>query len=131
MTAANPETKYQIKADLGEQCLMITMKGFFSKQDAEYAKTQYWSCYEKNFKGRPFKILCDALEFKPSDKEAQKILNQMSLDTVKKKIVAWAIVSGNALGRSQITRMVGVKNFELFADVGSAVKWLASIPLNT
>jgi len=124
-----PESKYKIKADLSKKCLMITMNGFFSEQDAEYARVQYWDCYNKNFKNKPFKILCDAREYKPSTKEAQEILNKMSLDTVNEKIVAWAIVSNNSLGRSQITRMVGVKNFELFTDMEEATGWLNRIPL--
>lgn len=131
INTTDSESKYKIKADLIKRCLMITMHGFFTQQDAEYARTQYWDCYAKNFKNKPFKILCDARDYKPSTKEAQEILNQMSMDTVKEKIVAWAIVSDNALGQGQITRMVGVKNFESFTDLKKAATWLDGIPLNS
>ena len=124
------EEKYQIKADVARQCLVVTMKGFFNEKDAEYARKTYWECYEKHFKNKPFKMLCDATEFKPSSKEAQEILNKMSTDTLKEKIVAWTVITENFLSRSQISRMVGETNFEMFRDVKEGFKWIDSIPLH-
>lgn len=128
MNRISSEEKYKIKADLRKQCLIITMNGFFNEKDAEYAKDTYWECYAKNFKNKPFKILCDAREFKPSSKEAQEILNKMSEDTLKEKIIAWAIISENFLSKNQIKRMVGEINFKLFEDYLEAAEWLDNTP---
>lgn len=118
------EDKYKVSVDTNHRILYITISGFFTDEDANYAKQQYWNAINQHFKGKRFSILCDATEYKPSTKSAQDILNQLTLDTVGENIAAWAIVSESFLSNSQIKRLMGETRFEFFDSRRAAELWV-------